>query len=177
MTGEERTTERLLLRPPGPGDAADYRALLIHPTTGEWLRPAPEPPFVPADGDEWLVADERHWGRFGFGPWAVVERRGGRYVGRVGMRRTDVGGQAGVEVLWAIDPSRHGEGFATEAGAAALDFAAELRLDEVFAMVLPTNAASLRVAEKLGMSRVGRVVHAGLDHVLLRAAPGRATAI
>ncbi len=177
MTDEVRTTERLLLRPPGPGDAADYRALLMHPTTGEWLRPAPEPPFVPADGDEWLVADEREWGRLGFGPWAVIARGSGDYVGRVGLRRTDVGAKAGIEVLWTIDPNRHGEGFATEAGTAALDFAAELGLEEVFAMVLPTNAASLRVAEKLGMTRAGQVVHAGLDHVLFRASPRSATAI
>jgi len=38
-------------------------------------------------------------------------------------------------------------------------------------MVLPVNLASLRVAEKIGMERVGEVEHAGLDHVLLRAAP------
>jgi RimJ/RimL family protein N-acetyltransferase len=169
--GTVRTTERLTLRPPGPGDAPGYRALLMHPTIVEWLRPAPLQPFEAADGDIWLDADTRHWERFGFGPWAVIERESGDYLGRVGLRWTDIGDRAGIEVLWAIDPGRHGEGFAGEAGAAALDFGAELELDEVFAMILPGNAASRRVAEKIGMAPAGNVEHAGLDHLLFRAAP------
>ncbi len=113
----------------------------------------------------------RHWERFGFGPWAVAERRGGEYVGRVGLRWSEIGDRAGVEILWSIDPARHGQGFAAEAAAAALDLAAEMELEEVFAMILPTNAASLRVAEKIGMTRDGNVEHAGFDHQLFRARP------
>jgi len=169
--GDARTTERLTLRPPGPGDAPGYRALLMHPTIGEWLRPPPERPFEPVDGDAWLAEDARHWERFGFGPWAVLERASGDYLGRVGLKWTDVGDRPGIEVLWAIDPGRHGEGFAPEAGAAALTLGADLGLDVVYAMILPANAASRRVAEKIGMERDGNVEHAGFDHLLFRAAP------
>jgi RimJ/RimL family protein N-acetyltransferase len=166
MTGSARTTERLMLRLPGPGDAPGYQDLLLHPTIGEWLRPQPLQPFEAADGDAWLAEDNRHWERFGFGPWVVVERTSGDYLGRVGLRWTEIGDGAGIEVLWAIDPERHGEGFAGEAATAALDLATELELDEVFAMILPINAASLRVAEKIGMARTGEVEHASLDHIL-----------
>jgi RimJ/RimL family protein N-acetyltransferase len=169
--GDARATERLLLRRPGPGDAPGYRALLLHPTIGQWLRPPPLAPFEPADADAWLDADTRHWERFGFGPWAVTERGGGDYLGRVGLRWSEIGGRAGIEVLWSIDPERHGEGFASEAATAALQLAAELELEEVFAMVLPANVASLRVAEKIGLERDGNVEHAGFDHLLFRAAP------
>ncbi len=101
----------------------------------------------------------------------MIERQSGDYLGRVGLRWTEVGDRAGIEVLWAIDPDRHGEGFASEAAAAALDFAAELELDEIFAMILPINTASRRVAAKIGMVPAGEVEHAGFEHVLLRAAP------
>jgi len=171
MSDGARTTERLMLRPPGPGDAPAYRALLTHPTIGEWLRPPPLAPFEPDDGDVWLDDDARHWERFGFGPWAVVERAGGEYLGRVGLRWSEIGDRAAIEVLWTIDPPRHGEGFAAEAAAAALELATELELDEVFAMILPTNLASQRVAAKIGMARDGNVEHAGFDHLLFRAAP------
>jgi hypothetical protein len=96
----------------------------MHPTVGEWLRPQPLEPFEPADGDAWLREDEAHWERFGFGPWAVIERASG-----------------------------------------------ELELDEVVAMILPINAASRRVAEKIGMEPAGEVEHAGFDHLLLRSEP------
>jgi RimJ/RimL family protein N-acetyltransferase len=168
VSGESRTTERLMLRPPGPGDAPAYRAMLMHPTVGAWLRPPPLAAFEPDDGDDWLEADARHWERFGFGPWAVVERGGGDYVGRVGLRWSEIGDRAGIEVLWTVDARHHGQGFAAEAAGAALDLAGELELDTVYAMILPTNAASLRVAEKIGMSRDGNVEHAGFDHLLFR---------
>jgi RimJ/RimL family protein N-acetyltransferase len=171
LSGDARTTERLLLRSPGPGDGPGYRALLMHPTIGEWLRPQPLQPFVAADGDAWLREDELHWERFGFGPWAVIEKGSGDYVGRVGLRWTDVGDRPGIEVLWAIDPDRHGEGFAGEAAAAALEFAEELELGEIWAMILPINAASRKVAAKVGMIPAGEVEHAGFEHLLLRAAP------
>ncbi len=168
--GDARTTERLLLRPPVPGDAPAYRALLMHPTIGEWLRPPPLAPYVPADGDDQLDDDMRHWERFGFGPWAVTERGSDAYLGRVGLQWSEIGDRAGVEVLWSIDPERHGEGFAAEAAAAAVDFAGDLELDEVFAMIVPRNIASLRVAEKIGLERDGKVEHAGFDHLLFRIA-------
>jgi RimJ/RimL family protein N-acetyltransferase len=173
VSGDARTTERLTLRPPGPGDGPGYRALLMDPVIGQWLRPQPLRPFEPADGDLWLGEDEAHWERFGFGPWAVLDQKSGDYLGRVGLKWTDIGERPGIEVLWAIDPGRHGEGFASEAAAAALDLAGALELDEVFAMILPINAASLRVAEKIGLDRAGEVEHAGFDHVLFRTEPGR----
>ncbi len=160
-----------MLRPPGPADAPGYRALLTDPVIGQWLRPKPMRPFEPADGDLWLSEDEAHWDRFGFGPWAVLERDGGDYLGRVGLRWTEIGDRAGIELVWAVAPVRHGEGFAAEAATAALGLAADLELDEVFAMILPINAASLRVAEKIGLRPAGNVEHAGFDHVLFRAEP------
>ena len=171
MTGDVRTSERLLLRMPGRGDGPGYRALLMHPTIGEWLRPQPLRPFEPADGDAWLAEDASHWERFGFGPWAVIERESGDYLGRVGLRWTEYDDRAGIEVLWAIDPDRHGEGFASEAATAALDFGAELELVDVVALILPINLASRRVAAKIGMEPDGEVEHAGFDHLLFRAAP------
>lgn len=168
---QARTTKRLQLRPPQPADAESYRALLTHPTVGEWLRPPPLDPFEASDGDEWLDQDRRHWEAFEFGPWVVVEQDSGAYVGRVGLRWTEVGGRPAIEVLWAIAPERHGEGFATEAAAAAIELARERDVEEVIAMVLPANAASLRVAEKAGLAEAGRVEHAGFDHVLFRFEP------
>jgi ribosomal-protein-alanine N-acetyltransferase len=168
---EARTTERLHLRPPQAEDAASYRSLLVHPTISEWLRPPPLDPFEPADGDLWLKDDQRHWEEFEFGPWVLLEQSSGAYVGRAGLRWTEVDAQPAIEVSWAIAPDRHGEGFATEAAVAAIELARERGVEEVVAMVLPANRASMRVAEKAGLPVVGRTEHAGFDHVLFRLEP------
>ena len=168
---EARRTERLHLRPPADTDAEHYRALLTHQSVGEWLRPPPLDPFEPGDGDVWLEGDRRHWEAFEFGPWVVLEQASGDYVGRVGLRWTEVEGRPAIEILWAIDPDRHGEGFATEAAAAAIELARERGIEEVIALVLPANSASLRVAEKVGLVESGRATHADLEHVLFRLEP------
>ena len=41
------------------------------------------------------------------------------------------------------------------------------------AVSVPINAASHRVAAKIGLERAGNVEHAGFDHVLFRAEPAR----
>ena len=59
-----------------------------------------------------------------------------------------------------------------EAAAEAIAHARTLGFAEVIALILPYNAASRRVAEKVGMKAAQREVeHAGLPHVLYRVQP------
>ena len=65
------------------------------------------------------------------------------------------------ELAWTTEPAFQGRGFATEAARAAMELAAQVGLEEVVAMALPENAASRRVAEKIGMAGGRRDLHAG----------------
>ena len=95
-----------------------------------------------------------HWLLRGYGMWAVEERTTGSMVGRVGF--IDPEGWPGFELGWMIDRSRWGRGYAPEAAAAALCFARDvLRKDRVISLIRPANAASIRVAEKIGARREG----------------------
>lgn len=72
----------------------------------------------------------------------------GALVGRVGL--PDPEGWPGLEVGWFVDRSRWGEGFATEAGRAALDYALSVvGAEHVISVIRPANAASIRVTEEL----------------------------
>lgn len=73
-----------------------------------------------------------------------------------------------VELAWSVEPCLHGKGYATEMAAAAVKWARELRIEELVALVLPANAPSRRVAEKLGCEEDGEVDHAGLPHLFFR---------
>jgi RimJ/RimL family protein N-acetyltransferase len=159
---------KLSLRPPLPSDGAAYLALFQRPEIVAWLRPEPLPPFTDSEIREMLAEDVRHWGDFGYGPWALIEKSSDSFVGRAGLRRTAVEGEPAVELAWTVDPDRQGEGLATEAALAAVDLAARRAIDEVVALALPANRASCRVAERAGLQRSGEVEHAGLVHVLYR---------
>ena len=74
-----------------------------------------------------------------------------------------------VEIGWHTRPGRKGEGIAPEAASAARDWAfANLDLDHLIALVRPENAASARVAEKIGMRVASEADHKGLLHRVYR---------
>lgn len=167
--GQPTETARLLLRPPQAGDEEAYLALFLRPEVEAWLRPAPLARFSEEELTQMLREDVEHWQRTGFGPWALVEKASGRFVGRVGLRWTAISGEAAVELAWTVEPECQGRGFAAEAARAGLDLGRGLGIERVSALVLPSNLASRRVAEKLAMELSGEVEHAGLPHLLFRA--------
>ena len=59
-----------------------------------------------------------------------------------------------LEVGWLVAAERRGQGIATEAGRASIDWCfANLGASEVCSIIRPDNLASARVAEKLGARR------------------------
>lgn len=59
-----------------------------------------------------------------------------------------------VEIAWRLAKRAWGQGYATEAARAALDFGfTTLELEEIVSFTIPANTASIRVMERLGMSR------------------------
>lgn len=171
MAGGERQTRRLLARKPTPEDRASYHAHFQHPEVERWLRPPPLPPFEVRVLDELLEGDCAHWSDHGFGPWILVEKESGEFAGRGGLAWTTVEDNVQIELPWSIEPRLHGQGLATEAATAAVEWAGELRIEEVVALVLPVNMASQRVAQKVGFRAEGGVLHAGLPHLLYRLRP------
>jgi RimJ/RimL family protein N-acetyltransferase len=168
MADGERQTRRLLARKPTPDDRAAYHAHFTHPAVERWLRPPPLPAFSAQVLDELVAGDRLHWENHGFGPWVLIEKESGAFAGRGGLAWTSVEDTAEVELPWSIEPRLHGNGLATEAALAATEWARDLGLEEVIALVLPANRASRRVAEKVGFETDDEVVHAGLPHLLFR---------
>ncbi len=103
-----------------------------------------------------------HWELRGYGQWLLEERATGELVGRAGLYFPE--GWPGLEVGWTLARSRWGQGLATEAGRAAVDWAfSELGTDRVISLIAPDNHRSRRVAERLGASRDGRTAILGHD--------------
>jgi RimJ/RimL family protein N-acetyltransferase len=166
----ERETARLICRRPSGRDGRRYGDLLLDPAVAARLFPPPLEPYRRRDAARLLRSDIEHWNRHDFGPWVLVDRASGDFVGRGGLAWTTVARRRAVELPWSLIPARWGEGLASEAGAAALETARAIGLTEVVSFALAGNIASQRVMEKIGMERVGEIEHAGLPHVLYEAA-------
>lgn len=98
---------------------------------------------------------EAHFLQYGFGPWAVEVRGGASFIGCVGLMQVDFLAPftPAVEILWRLDRSAWGRGYATEAAVEALRIAfSELGLSEIVAFTVPANARSRAVMARLGMT-------------------------
>jgi RimJ/RimL family protein N-acetyltransferase len=106
---------------------------------------------VPSEQDSWRAVAGwiGHWALRGYGQWAVTERDGGEVVGRAGVINPQ--GWPGAEVGYLLGKSWWGRGYASEAARAAMDWAFRERgFDRLLSLIDPDNAASIRVAERLG---------------------------
>jgi len=85
--------------------------------------------------------------------WLIIEQATARVVGDSAFHGPVMG--ATVELGWQVVPARQGRGFATEAAAALLIWAAARPgVERVIARIAPENGPSLRVAAKLGMREI-----------------------
>jgi RimJ/RimL family protein N-acetyltransferase len=147
-------TERLHLRPLNDGDVA---ALVSYHSNPEVNR------YLPMD----LLDAEAILGRIERGPWSrsTLEEEGemldlgvelistGELIGDVMLRWVSAADRSG-ELGYVFHPDHGGHGYATEAGRAVLGLAFDsMGLHRVIARIDARNAASLGVAQRLGMRK------------------------
>lgn len=115
---------------------------------------------------DWLRTCMDSYQTRGFGPYAVIEEGSGFLAGYCGLFHfPDVNGKPEVEVGYRLMHSVWGKGYATEAARAVRDHAFQsLNLKRLIAIIDPDNAASIRVAEKIGMHYEGDVMFESYTH-------------
>lgn len=101
----------------------------------------------------------------GYGKWAVIHRQSGRLIGYCGIVE-EIEGKLENELGYRIDSDFWGQGLATEAAKACLDYGFQkFNFDYILGIVEPENKASIRVLDKVGMKFVkesilwGKVVY------------------
>jgi RimJ/RimL family protein N-acetyltransferase len=104
----------------------------------------------------------------GLGYWSVFPReQPDRFLGYVVL--SPIPDSADIELSYGIRRDRWGQGLATEAAGAGLDFAFRIRaLPEVVALVYSANLASQRVIAKLGFAAAGQRNAYGTDLLYYR---------
>ena len=140
-------TERLLLRLPRLEDAPAARELITDPVAMEFIggvhpNAASDPEFVVR---RWL----ERWDDNDCGPFSLVRREDGRWLGRTGVLVWDVrtwthttfasaGEHAQPELGWALAREHWGQGYATEAVSAVREWAyAERNIERLISVIAP----------------------------------------
>jgi RimJ/RimL family protein N-acetyltransferase len=146
--GHVLVTERLVLC---PVTAADHAALLALWTMPQVRRFLFDGAILSAAEITTAIEDSaRDFAAAGYGLWLIRDRDGTDLVGTAGLRPLD---NLGLEVYYSLAPGRWGNGFATEAARALVEYGlGPLGLPEVLAEVDEGNAASVAVIGRLGMT-------------------------
>jgi RimJ/RimL family protein N-acetyltransferase len=145
-------TERLRLRGIKAADFTEHVAMLADP---EVMRHVGGKPLGREDAWRRLLVAPGLWSLLGFGYWAVERRSDGRYLGQAGFgdfKREIVPAIDGLpEAGWMFAAHAHGQGYATEAVAAAIAWGDRALPGRDFVAIIdPGNVASIRVARKSG---------------------------
>jgi RimJ/RimL family protein N-acetyltransferase len=115
----------------------------------------------------WLqICLDRYYRQWGFGPYAVVDQSSHDVIGYCGLFYfPEINGRAEVEVGYRLRRAAWGNGYATGAAQAVRDYAfSTLGIKRLIAIIDPSNLASIRVAEKIGMHYESDVMLPGYTH-------------
>lgn len=149
-------TERLILRTWRPEDRAPFAEINADP---EVMRHFPE--ILSEEASNAAVDRfERYFAESGITFFAVEEQASGRLVGTIGMRhvRDNIPVAPAVEIGWRLGRDVWNKGYATEGARVVLQAAfVDFAFPRVVAFTRPTNVASRRVMEKIGLVRAAEL--------------------
>jgi RimJ/RimL family protein N-acetyltransferase len=154
-------TERLLLEPHTEARFGDVARILTDPAVLWWRE-------TPMGLEEARTVFERVMGEHtsGQGCWLMYERANGDLLGQA-MLKPLPSRREWTEVGYHLLPGARGKGYATEGAARLLAYGFDdLHLPEIRAVVLPHNLPSQAVMARLGMPKIGQVMHADMLHDL-----------
>jgi RimJ/RimL family protein N-acetyltransferase len=154
-------TDRLILRKPKLGDAKALQQAYGDPEVMEFI----------GDGQTKTLEETREaikrqttrWKADGFGAFTIERKEDGKVLGRTGFlvwnsetwhtgTLQEFGDDIGVvELGWLLAKEHWGQGYATEAAAAARDYAfITLKLPRLISLIMKGNDRSIKVAERIG---------------------------
>jgi RimJ/RimL family protein N-acetyltransferase len=138
-------TPHLMLRPWCADDLEELRRLFADPNVRAGRHLPPERIIAMAG------SSLRQWQRNGFGPWAVLDKDTGQWIGRMGLDELDDWPDVyKIEVGWELHRAWWGKGLA------ALHFGfVEHQLERLISVTAPENAAARRVMEHIGLAYQG----------------------
>lgn len=143
-------TERLMLRVPLAADLDGFAAFAADAATMEHLG------GVKTRSEVWRGLCEMRgaWHINGFSMFSVIERKSGRWIGRLGPWQPE--GWPGTEVGWGVHPDFAGQGYAYEATVAAMDYVVDgLGWSDICHTIAPGNVRSIALAQRLGSNNRG----------------------
>lgn len=126
--------------------------------------------FERKDAEEWIQKNRRRYAEDGIGGWALVLKPDNKFVGYCGLVRREIDGAKEIEVAYGLARHAQGQGIATEAARACMNYAfTTLGEDRIISLIRAENLPSRRVAERNGLTVEKEIDFQGLPHLVYAA--------
>jgi len=156
-------TERLYLRPVTVEDAELMLAIWNDPAfmrnvADRGIRTMVEARAAIESGAQKLFAD------YGYGPFSLALKSDGSMIGICGLFKRD--NLVDPDIGFSVLPEYCGRGYAGEAAIAVVDYARQLGITALTAIVSPRNEPSIGLIRKLGLTFERMITMPGDDHAI-----------
>ena len=143
-------TQRLLLRRFEPTDEETFVAQITDPDFMQYSRAgALSDAVARANFIQRLALSETQFTKL-----AIIEKSSGRHIGYCGVDRCELEAKQELELGYRLIASTRGNGYATEAARAVLDYYQQQGITDIIAFTAHGNAPSQAVLKKLGFKFV-----------------------
>ena len=145
-------TARLLIRPWTEADRAPFAAMSADPEVMQHLGP-----LLDRAASDVIVGRLMAMQQVvGYGFWALEDRASGAFIGFCGLKPAPLGipGLTGFpEIGWRLARHAWGQGLASEAAQAVIDWGWGQGMTRIVAMTVAANTRSQAVMQRIGMQR------------------------
>jgi len=156
-------TKRLILRQMTEDDTESFLEIFTDPKAMKYFGII----FDQSQIDNWVKSNLEHQEKHGFSLFSVVLKSNDEVIGDCGLESEEIDGEFRVGIGFDFKSKYWNNGYATEAATAVLDYGfKEYDFDRISGWINPENAASRRVAEKVGLLIEKSIVRGGKEQVL-----------
>ncbi|HHE31347.1 MAG TPA: N-acetyltransferase [Chlorobaculum parvum] len=154
-------TERLLIREFESSDKPALSKILGDPEVMEF---SSKGALTEADTARFVESCRHSYQKFGYGQWALIEKKSEKLIGFCGLSHATVNGVEEVEVAYRLAKERWENGLSTEAAQKVLEHGFSVcHIKSVVGIVSPRHKASMRVLEKCGFQSFSETHYCGWE--------------
>lgn len=150
-------TSRLTIRELSENDLDDLKETYAQPDVNKYIEDIDNDLDIEIEKQKAYI--KNIYSFYGYGLWGVYHKETGKLIGRCGIQNRKIQGKEEIELGYLLSKDYWGSGFASESGKAVINYAFHtLQIQRIVAVIEPENYRSVKVAERIGMSKENTVI-------------------
>lgn len=150
-------TSRLIIRELSENDLLELNKIYAQPDVKKYVEDIDNDLNIEIEKQKAYIKNVYSF--YGYGLWGIYHKETNRLIGRCGIQNKMIQGKEEIELGYLLSKDYCGNGFASESAKAVIDYAFHtLQFKRVVAVIDRANHSSIKVAERIGMSKENTII-------------------